>query len=77
MWLPSDFDVSTLKFETAKNDLGFDTTYNKKTVRLNAVNSPNGYIPYTKTKKKLKIKKVTAKKTNWWDNIVEFFRNLF
>ncbi|APX71512.1 D-alanyl-D-alanine carboxypeptidase [Companilactobacillus allii] len=77
MWLPSDFDLGSLKYEKSKNDLGFKTTYNGKTVKLNAINSPNGYIPYTKTEKKIKIKKVATKTTNWWDNVVHFFTNLF
>ncbi|WP_125566783.1 D-alanyl-D-alanine carboxypeptidase family protein [Companilactobacillus insicii] len=77
MWLPSDFDISNLKYRTATNDLGFKATYNKKNIRLIATNSPSGYIPYTKTEKKLKIKKVAAVKQNLWDKIVEFFSNLF
>ncbi|WP_125588442.1 D-alanyl-D-alanine carboxypeptidase family protein [Companilactobacillus jidongensis] len=76
MWVPSDFDLSTLKYSISKNDLGFKATANKKTVDLIATNSPSGYIPYTQTKQKIKIKKVTVKH-NLWDQIVEFFSNLF
>lgn len=77
MWLPSEFDLGTLKYEISPNDLGFKATANKKTVRLLPTNAPSGYIPYTKTEKKLKIKKVAVTKPNLWDKIVDFFSNLF
>lgn len=76
MWIPSDFDLSTLKYGVSKNDLGFKATANKKTVNLVVTNSPSGYIPYTQTKKKIKIKKVIVKE-NLWNQIVNFFSSLF
>lgn len=75
MWLPKDFNENSLSYNVSKTDLGFKTKENKKTVKLIATNSQNGYLPYPK--EEVVIKKIKKVQKSLWHQITEFFENLF
>lgn len=77
MWVPSGVDPNSFIYKKTENNLGFNVANGKKQAQLIVKNVPYGYINYPNVKDP--VKKIVPKKTHTsvWDNIVNFFKNLF
>ncbi|WP_125770674.1 D-alanyl-D-alanine carboxypeptidase family protein [Companilactobacillus furfuricola] len=77
MWVPSGTDPNSFIYKTTPNKLGFNVAHGKKQAQLIVKNVPYGYINYPNVKNP--VKKIVPKKvhTSFWDNIANFFKNLF
>ncbi|WP_125710157.1 D-alanyl-D-alanine carboxypeptidase family protein [Companilactobacillus zhongbaensis] len=76
-WVFSGTNPDAFIYKKSANELGFNVADGKKQANLIIKNVPYGYINYPNVKRP--IKKTTPKKTQTsvWDNIANFFKNLF
>lgn len=77
VWVPSGVDPNSFIYTKTPTSLGFNVANGKKQAQLIVKNIANGYINYPDVKHP--VKKIVPKNehTSFWDNIVNFFKNLF